>query len=107
MCGQCQNGWKSLELMECEKCPSWQRTQLNTAVRIINIFVLIYLLTRNNFINVSNEKPIIQTMLRVIISHVGFLQIITNVQYRYPREIKDCLKSQAIILSYFTQFVSF
>ena len=107
MCGKCQDGWKQLELMECEKCPSWSRTQLNTAVRIINIFILILILTNNNFINVRNEQPIIQTMLRMIISHIGFLQIITNVQYRYPKAINDCLKFQASILSYFTQLVSF
>lgn len=107
MCGKCEDGWKSLELMECEKCPSWKKTQILFIVRLFNIFALIFILTRNNFINVRNEQPIIQTMLRVIISHVGFLQIITNVQYRYPKAIKDCLKFQAYILTFFTQLISF
>jgi hypothetical protein len=107
MCGQCNDGYKSLEMMECEKCPSWSRTQLNTASRIINVLVVIYMLSNNNIKNVEKDKPTLQTMLRVIISHVGFLTIITNIKYRYPLEIKSALSWQSYILSFFTQLISF
>ena len=60
-------------------------------VRVFNILLLIFLISNNNIKNVKKEKPTLQTMVRVIISHVGFLTNITNIKYRYPKEINDAL----------------
>ena len=89
VCGDCAPYYSKSKQFVCNGCPDQTRNIIQTIFLMIGVIIVVIFLVRSSLNSAHLQKPVYSVYLKILMNHIQILGAISNIDFSWPKIIKE------------------